>query len=167
MTRIIPNLQALPIHFCGPEEMNQSIRQMLRESGRARKPDQVGIVHCSPSKTDSASPGRRGNEWPRGRGRQTEPPQRFRSRAHGNRAFSRSDKSAIVPETKTVLDAAEELGVNIDYDCRAGICGTCKIKLLSGQVRMDSEEALNSADRADGLILACQAHCLDDVTVAI
>jgi ferredoxin len=82
-----------------------------------------------------------------------------------NITFARSGKSAAVSPSKTVLDAAEDLGVSVDYDCRAGICGTCKIKLLSGRVRMDSEDALTAADRAADLILSCQAHCLDEVTV--
>jgi ferredoxin len=64
-----------------------------------------------------------------------------------------------------VLEAAEDLGVNIDYDCRAGICGTCKIKLLSGNCHLAADDALSAADRANGLILSCQAHCLDEVSV--
>ena len=53
----------------------------------------------------------------------------------------------------------------IPYDCRSGICGQCKIKLLSGSVVMDSEDALDDADRAEGLILGCQARCVDNVQV--
>jgi ferredoxin-NADP reductase/DMSO/TMAO reductase YedYZ heme-binding membrane subunit len=167
MMRIIPNLQALPIHFCGPEEMNQSIRQMLQNLG----------VPANQIKSESFTAPHRKQAPP--------PPVAAETNGHAvadggpdrrngsgvertaTLRFARSDKSAIVPETKTVLDAAEDLGVNIDYDCRAGICGTCRIKLLSGQVRMDSEAALNSADRADGMILACQAHCLEEVTVEL
>jgi hypothetical protein len=32
---------------------------------------------------------------------------------------------------------------------------------------MDSDDALNPADRAARLILACQARCLDEVTVEL
>ena len=57
--------------------------------------------------------------------------------------FARSGKSAPVPADQTVLEAAEALGVAINYDCRAGICGQCKTKLLAGRVVMDAEDALD------------------------
>ena len=66
---------------------------------------------------------------------------------------------------QTVLEAAEALGVAINYDCRAGICGQCKIRLLSGRVVMDAEDALDPVDRANDLILSCQARCVDHVVV--
>jgi ferredoxin len=37
--------------------------------------------------------------------------------------------------------------------------------LLAGTVVMDAEDALTAADRASGLILSCQARCVDDVVV--
>ena len=46
---------------------------------------------------------------------------------------------------QTVLEAAEALGVSINYDCRAGICGQCKTKLLAGRVVMDAEDALDAS----------------------
>jgi ferredoxin len=52
--------------------------------------------------------------------------------------FARSGKSADNPAAKTVLEVAEDLDVSIDFDCRAGICGTCKVKLLSGNCRLAS-----------------------------
>lgn len=66
---------------------------------------------------------------------------------------------------RTILELAEGQGIGIPYDCRSGICGRCKIKLLSGTVAMDSEDALDPVDRHSGVILACQARCRDDVVV--
>ena len=79
--------------------------------------------------------------------------------------FQRSARSTTLPANKTVLDAAESLGVTIDYQCRSGICGTCRCKLLSGQVTMPMRDALSDADEADGYILACQAHATDDIVI--
>ena len=79
--------------------------------------------------------------------------------------FARSVKSAAVPPGQTVLEAAESLGVSINYDCRAGICGQCKVKVLSGRVVMEAEDALNAADRANNVILSCQARCIDQVVI--
>jgi ferredoxin len=79
--------------------------------------------------------------------------------------FARSRKSLPISTKKTVLEAAEDLGVSINYDCRAGICGQCKIKLLSGHVTMETQDALTPVDRSSNLILSCQARCIDRVAV--
>lgn len=79
--------------------------------------------------------------------------------------FTRSGKSAPLPPDKTILDVAEEIGVEIDYSCRTGVCGTCKAKLLSGQVTMDVEDGLEPEEKARGTILACQAKSTGDVEV--
>jgi ferredoxin len=81
--------------------------------------------------------------------------------------FARSGKSASLSATKTVLEVAEDLDVSIDFDCRAGTCGTCKVKLLSGNCRLATDDGLSTEDRANGLILSCQAYCLDQVSVDV
>ncbi len=66
---------------------------------------------------------------------------------------------------ETVLEAAERVGVDIDYSCRTGMCGVCKVKLLSGQVTMEVEDGLEPDDKATGMILACQATANADVVI--
>ena len=48
-------------------------------------------------------------------------------------------------------------GIDIPNECRSGICGQCKTRLVTGKVVMETQDALTKADRAKGLILACQA----------
>ena len=74
--------------------------------------------------------------------------------------FVRSGKTCEVHSGQTVLEAAEELGVAIPSSCRQGQCGTCKTKLLEGDVRMDAEEGLDPESRAQGFVLTCvgRAH---------
>ena len=55
--------------------------------------------------------------------------------------------------------------MNIDNSCREGYCGVCKTKLLAGQVTMAVEDALDESDKAQNIILACQAKSAGDVTV--
>lgn len=69
--------------------------------------------------------------------------------------FSRSGKTCAARSGQTVLEVAEEHGVAIPSSCRQGQCGTCKTKLLEGHVRMDAEEGLDPASRADGFVLTC------------
>jgi glycine betaine catabolism B len=79
--------------------------------------------------------------------------------------FARSGNTVTHLAGKTILEIAEDHGVEIPYDCRSGICGQCKTKLLAGTVKMEAEDALEPVDRANGLILSCQARCLDDVVI--
>ena len=69
--------------------------------------------------------------------------------------FVRSGKVGTVRGGQSLLEAAEELGVAIPFSCRQGQCGTCKTKLLAGNVRMDAEQGLDGESRALGFVLTC------------
>jgi ferredoxin len=83
----------------------------------------------------------------------------------GSVRFLRAGKTAELPAGLTVLEAAEEAGVEIPFECRSGICGQCKTKLVSGRVSMEVQDALTPSDRSKGLILACQARAAGGLVV--
>ncbi|WP_254052288.1 fatty acid desaturase [Aeromicrobium sp. A1-2] len=58
----------------------------------------------------------------------------------------------------TVLDAALQQGIDPPYSCAGGACGTCRAKVLLGNVVMDQNHALDDAELAAGYVLTCQAH---------
>ena len=58
----------------------------------------------------------------------------------------------------SILDAARRTGLDVPYACKAGVCSTCKGKLLEGEVRMDRNFALTPAEVAQGFVLCCQSH---------
>jgi ferredoxin-NADP reductase/mono/diheme cytochrome c family protein len=72
--------------------------------------------------------------------------------------FVRSGKTFTVSGGQTLLEAAEEHGVGIPSSCRQGQCGTCKTKLLGGDIRMDVEDGLDPDSRAQGFVLTCVGH---------
>ncbi len=72
--------------------------------------------------------------------------------------FARSGQIYAIRRGQTLLEAAEEHGVGIPSACRQGQCGTCKTKLLAGNVRMDAEEGLDPDSRAQGFVLTCVGH---------
>ena len=82
-----------------------------------------------------------------------------------NVTFSKSGKNAPFPPGKTVLEASEDVGVNIPFECRVGTCGKCKVHLLSGEVTMEVEDSLSTKEKSDGIILACQAKSSSAVAV--
>lgn len=72
-------------------------------------------------------------------------------------------KLATVGEN--ILDAGMNNGMELPYSCKAGVCSTCKAKLVSGTVDMDINHGLEAHEIEAGYILACQAHPVSDVVV--
>ena len=79
--------------------------------------------------------------------------------------FAPSAKRALLSPAKSLLELSEEAGLNIDYECRSGVCGRCKTKLLAGCVTMEVQDALDEVDKANNFILLCQAKAADHVTI--
>ncbi|MDB5730117.1 MAG: phenylacetic acid degradation protein, partial [Variovorax sp.] len=65
----------------------------------------------------------------------------------------------------SILDAASAAGLEVPYSCTSGVCGTCRAKLMEGQVRMERNFALDKKEVASGFVLTCQAHPLTDRVV--
>ncbi len=74
--------------------------------------------------------------------------------------FSRSGKTLQAGTEDCILDLAEANGIKMESSCRAGNCGTCKIKKTEGGVEMDDQRALSESDLLDGYVLACVARGL-------
>lgn len=149
----VPDIAKRRVHLCGPPPMMDAVRKLLREMGvpseqvktelfLSSKPREI-ITAASVSATGALA-----------------------QDAHAAVCtFARSGKTAALPPGKTVLEASEEVGVNIDYSCRQGYCGICKTRLLAGRVTMEVEDGLEPEDKAQNIILACQAKSTGDVTV--
>jgi ring-1,2-phenylacetyl-CoA epoxidase subunit PaaE len=67
---------------------------------------------------------------------------------------------AFNKDQPSILDAASAAGLEVPFSCTSGVCGTCRAKLLEGEVRMERNFALDKADIANGFVLTCQAHPL-------
>ena len=62
----------------------------------------------------------------------------------------------------SILDAASAAGMEVPFSCTSGVCGTCRAKVLEGQVRMERNFALDKNEVAAGFVLCCQAHPLTE-----
>jgi ferredoxin-NADP reductase len=85
------------------------------------------------------------------------------------RARIRLAGSGAVLDTQsgeTVLEALERHGYGPEFSCRAGACGTCRLRLLAGQVRNGVGSGLSPAERTAGYVLSCVAQPVGDVTLA-
>ncbi|HVY45923.1 MAG TPA: FAD-binding oxidoreductase [Minicystis sp.] len=79
--------------------------------------------------------------------------------------FAKAAKTVKAGRKLALLDLAEANDVELDYGCRAGSCGDCKVKLLRGEVHMDVDDGLDKADRAAGYVLSCVAQPRSDCVV--
>ena len=62
----------------------------------------------------------------------------------------------------SLLQAALEHNIEAPYACRAGVCSTCKAKILEGEVEMLSNNALEDHEVERGFVLTCQAYPKSD-----
>jgi CDP-4-dehydro-6-deoxyglucose reductase len=60
---------------------------------------------------------------------------------------------------QTILQAALEAGLQYPHDCRRGTCGKCRTRLVSGEIKeqTDFSYTLNDDELGEGVILACSA----------
>src|SRR3954469_8014863 len=66
---------------------------------------------------------------------------------------------------ESVLDAAQRAGLEVPFSCRKGVCGTCKGRVISGEVRAFAGDALGPAERAEGQVLFCNARPRSDLII--
>ena len=57
-----------------------------------------------------------------------------------------------------ILDCALRIRADAPYACKAGVCGTCRARLVEGEVEMDQNYALEADELHAGYVLACQSH---------
>ena len=79
-------------------------------------------------------------------------------------SFVRSGRTVQTDGEASLLDLAEANGIEIDYACRAGCCGSCKVKLVRGDLTEDDNE-LEDEDRASGWRYACVSRPCGDVEI--
>ena len=61
--------------------------------------------------------------------------------------------------------AASEAGLHIPSACLFGVCGTCKVKKLSGEVHMVHSGGITDDEIEEGYVLACCSNPLGEVVV--
>lgn len=133
--------------ICGPEPMMLGIAAALRAAGLDEQQIKFELFA-------SAQPGRL--------------PQKVAARAQseaGNRVAITLDgatQTVTTPKTMSVLDAALSNNMDAPYACRAGVCSTCRCRVIEGEAEMASNHALEDYEVEKGYVLSCQAYPLTD-----
>ena len=66
---------------------------------------------------------------------------------------------------QTVLEAALENAIDAPFACKAGVCSTCRCKVLEGEVEMVANHALEDYEVQQGYVLSCQSFPVTDRVV--
>jgi glycine betaine catabolism B len=147
ITAAVPDVRDAVAMMCGPQPMIDGMRGTL--SGLGLPPDRIRFEAFEAAVAIA-----------KGRGPVAAPAE---GPAHEVRC-AQSGQTLTVSAGQTLLDAAESGGVSIDSLCRAGVCGTCRTRVVSGPVECNST-ALGDSDRHDGFVLACVAHVQGDCVI--
>lgn len=144
------NIQSIDTAFiCGPEPMMLAIAASLRDHGLSEEQIKFELFA-------SAQQGRIIRKAPQ---------KQSGSQAKSTQATITIDGSArsfSMDKDQSILDAALENALDAPYACKAGVCSTCKCKVLEGEVEMIANHSLADYEVAQGYVLSCQSFPVSD-----
>jgi ring-1,2-phenylacetyl-CoA epoxidase subunit PaaE len=134
-------------YICGPFQMNDEAEAALLEAGVAE--DRIHIERFGIAQAGAGQVGAVVH--------QAQPGDAIKARVTIIRDGLQREIS-FSREQASILDAASDAGMEVPFSCTSGVCGTCRAKLVEGQVRMERNFALDKKEVAAGFVLTCQAH---------
>ncbi|MEU7026514.1 2Fe-2S iron-sulfur cluster-binding protein [Streptomyces sp. NPDC046275] len=145
LTALLPAL--LPVtdidgwFLCGPYGLVQNAERALRGLGVSRTRVHQEIFHVD----DGSAPA---------------PVPPADAPAHATLTATLHGRSGNWPvqQGETLLDTVLRARADAPYACKGGVCGTCRAFLVTGEVRMDRNFALEPEETDAGYVLACQSH---------
>lgn len=140
LARLVPDHAERTVYMCGPEGFMQAARNVTAELPVLAL-HQESFGQALPDRGDAA--------------------------LGGTVNFVLSGTSRQCGPGETLLQAALDAGIWIDSSCQQGICGSCKVKLTSGEVEMADLGGLQDFERSQGYILACCSQPKGNVKLEI
>ncbi|MCR6502229.1 phenylacetate-CoA oxygenase/reductase subunit PaaK [Shinella sp. CPCC 101442] len=136
--------------ICGPEPMMLAIAAALREHGL--RDDQIKFELFA-----SSQPGRARRKVEQVNGAD------HAAACEATVTLDGATRTFKFPKHgQSLLDAALENAMDAPYACKAGVCSTCRAKVLEGEVEMETNHALEDYEVRQGYVLTCQCYPLTD-----
>jgi len=92
---------------------------------------------------------------------------------HYDVTFLDSGRTAHGEGARTLLELAREQGIKVVSDCEAGICGSCRCRVRSGQWQLaencadPARSVLSDVEKQEGFVLACSTNPVGSVEVEL
>ncbi|WP_322051707.1 hybrid-cluster NAD(P)-dependent oxidoreductase [Paraburkholderia bannensis] len=151
---IAPDFMEREIFTCGPAPYMKAVRDLLDEAGFARERYHEESFSFETLAADDA---------PLSVPAETTPVST--EAATFKVTFAKSHREIDCGEHQHVLAAAREAGVRLPASCTQGMCGTCKVKLVSGQVEMKHNGGIRQREIDQGMVLLCCSTPRSDLVV--
>lgn len=132
--------------ICGPEAMTETVRDTLQECGMAADKIHVELFASA------------GDE--RKREQRAEAAQDTRLSEITVIRDGHTQVFELAQNTQNLLEAGHEHGAELPFSCKAGVCSTCKCKVIEGDVDMDVSTGLEEYEVNAGYVLSCQSYPL-------
>jgi ring-1,2-phenylacetyl-CoA epoxidase subunit PaaE len=133
--------------LCGPDTMIESVKEGLVALGVEQ-----GRIHSEHFTSDAKQVRPKPDPRASDQAKQTQAQTQVTVVMDGRR------RSFEMPsDGTTVLEAAEQAGLELPYSCRAGVCSTCRTRVVRGAVTMMTNYALEQWEVDAGYVLCCQA----------
>jgi ring-1,2-phenylacetyl-CoA epoxidase subunit PaaE len=142
--------------ICGPESMMSEVSRGFRIEGL--KEEQIHYELFASSSEDSEARLKKAQQRVHEYGEE-------KTSAVTVKADGRAIEFDLATVGENILDAGMRNGMELPYSCKAGVCSTCKAKLVEGQVDMDISHGLEQEEIDAGYVLCCQAHPITDKVV--
>jgi len=148
------DLKSVDVAFiCGPEPMMLAIAASLREHGL--RDDQIKFELFASSQPGRAAVRSKNSSAQEGG-----------ASCEATVTLDGATRTFKFPrEGQSLLDAALENSMDAPYACKAGVCSTCRAKVLEGEVDMVTNHALEDYEVRQGYVLTCQCFPLTDKVV--
>src|ERR1700691_3134586 len=132
----VPDWRARQTWACGPETMLKAVDRAWSAAGVG---DNLHLEHFAVSRAAPAGAG-------------------------GTVTFAKSGKSTVADAATSLMDAGEQLGVQMPFGCRMGICQSCVVGLVEGHVRdLRTGAEHEPGTRVQTCISAASGDCVLDV----
>jgi len=138
--------------ICGPEPMMLGIARALRDHG-------LDDARIKFELFASAQPGRMKRKAV------SQGAASSANQATASITLDGATQSVTVPKDQTILDAALQNAMDAPYACKAGVCSTCRCRVLEGEVEMVANHALEDYEVEKGYVLSCQSFPVTDRVV--
>ncbi|SFD23834.1 2Fe-2S iron-sulfur cluster-binding protein [Streptomyces aidingensis] len=145
LPRLLPVGEVTGWYLCGPLGLISAARQALAKLDVPGERVHAELFHAEDAPLPPAAP---------------VPGRELARDAEVSATLDGRSGSFPVRDGETLLDAVLRGRPDAPYACKGGVCGTCRARLLSGEVHMDRNYALEPAELDAGYVLACQSHPL-------